>query len=82
MNDDIILKFSSNGNEGPTKDGYRKQRFFGNSKAGRANLVLDVYRCMILDMKHKGTFTEHSPIFKRYRQLLLTSIEEDGNEEK
>jgi len=64
--------FSNNG---------RKERFFGDSKAGRANLVLDVYRCLILDMKDNRTFTKDSPIFIRYRQLLEKSIQEEKDED-
>ncbi|MAF43928.1 MAG: hypothetical protein CMI54_07195 [Parcubacteria group bacterium] len=60
-----------------SSNGKRKERFFGNSKAGRQNLVLDVYRCLILDMKEEGTFTEDNPIFIRYRELLEKSIQED-----
>ena len=64
--------FSSNG---------QKERFFGNSKTGRANLVLDVYRCLILEMKDNNTFTKRSPIFKRYRELLEKSIQEEKDED-
>ena len=64
-----------------SSNGERKERFFGNSKAGRQNLVFDVYRCLILDMKDEGTFTERSPIFIRYRQLLEKSIQEDKDED-
>tara|TARA_R100000750_G_C2276123_1_gene69383 strand:+ start:241 stop:489 length:249 start_codon:yes stop_codon:yes gene_type:complete len=64
----------------------RKERFFGNSKAGKDNLILDIYRCMLLDMKDKGTFTNKSPIYLRYKQLLEKSIDnqitEEPNEEE
>ena len=65
--------FSSNG---------RKERFFGDSKAGRANLVLDVYRCLILEMKDNNTFTKRSPIFIRYRELLEMSIQEEKTDQR
>ncbi len=66
--------FSSNGTQ--------KEKSFGNSKTGRQNLILDVYRCLILEMKRNETFTVDSPIFKRYRQLLEKSIQEDYDEKE
>ena len=65
-----------------SSNGTKKERFFGNSKTGRQNLVLDVYRCLILEMKSNNTFTIDSPIFQRYRQLLEKSIQEDKYEEE